>query len=688
MKMYLIIELHSLQVTSLKNYLKLIGPLGGLHPFKKQYHFGSLIIEPNCKQLYMIENLHYNNHFQLDDIELRSYKSDLKKIGFVEADVSTASRPRKYYIVLKSSNDYHLPEITVLNLEKNIPLCTEIEYDQLCQQLLTLPHKARFDRNTFRFDIGYSSQNQRNSNCIKGMNVAAFGVSLDDTKGINNDHSMTISLLKHGSLLNRMLDEVCREKGLDLYFNDTERNSYFSNVIARRATSSYESCNFRAEGMSIALTGRVHGKTYKLENHVDSNNDFRQGYNVNICYSEIVSIPSNGRGASKDARVMSNLYGKKCCGDALERYRRYTKLLHCIKDYKKYYPQSWTISANILSFEDDEYSFPPPNVNKDVYYSIFVHEILYWSKHVRYNYYTVLELIYTMVLTPSPSAWRENVKLAMKSDSKENFFVRYVEEALKWKPSVSEGSNVRKQVSCGAGITYHQLFSSLRNMDELIKKTNSSESQKIETILQWWSQPIDKGGIHLVGPLWAQEILNVLAKVDIIKDKRFYNEGIVASSTNTSKKLKTYGIRTKKDRHNLLQFIIEHINYEEKPMTRLIAESSICEGLRFLDMKEQNNGNPYFAWPYVDTVHRTQHLYYTSNFELYVLRKNGTRNLLRVRAWEHNESFDGVMWWVDGQINTKHKSQKLSFSIKSTTKRRKFDQLLTPTLYSPLQSRR
>ena len=79
---------------------------------------------------------------------------------------------------------------------------------------------------------------------------------------------------------------------------------------------------------------------------------------------------------------------------------------------------------------------------------------------------------------------------------------------------------------------------------------------------------------------------------------RAYNEGVVAQSTNTSKKLKTYGIRCKTDRVKLLQFITEHLDYDGGPITNLIAESAVCEGLRFMNLKEQNGGSPYFTWPY------------------------------------------------------------------------------------------
>ena len=362
-------------------------------------------------------------------------------------------------------------------------------------------------------------------------------------------------------------------------------------------------------------------------------------------------------------------------------------LLDLINDYKKHYPQSWTISTTILQFgEGIKYKYLPPNVNKDVYYSIYIHEIIFWAKHLHYNYYTILELIYTMVLTPSPSAWRENVINAMQSKTQDNFFVKYVKETLKNKSSVAAGSGIRKQVSCGASITYHQLYSSLKNMHALITKTNLNPNEKIGTIIHWWSAPVTNGGMHLVGSLWAQEILNILTKLDIIKDKRFLSHGIIAPSTNTAKKLKRMGIKTKADRDKLLKFVTQHIQYDGRQATTAIAESSVCEGFRHADLKISNCGNPYFSWPYVDTVHDKQHLYFSFNNVLYVLQKSGSVFVLTMEPWKTHWPFCGLQWWKDNEIQGKHKKCILAFSDGMKVKLRKFCSTshFKPTPYSPL----
>src|SRR6056300_1156859 len=65
---------------------------------------------------------------------------------------------------------------------------------------------------------------------------------------------------------------------------------------------------------------------------------------------------------------------------------------------------------------ENEFTYLPPQLTKDVYYSLFVDNVLRMAFWSRGDIYTALEMVMCMVFTPSPSGWFEGIWMAFYSD--------------------------------------------------------------------------------------------------------------------------------------------------------------------------------------------------------------------------------------------------------------------------------
>ena len=82
------------------------------------------------------------------------------------------------------------------------------------------------------------------------------------------------------------------------------------------------------------------------------------------------------------------------------------------------------ISLDLSSMED--FHFIVPQVTKDLYWSLSVHKLLSIGKEIKWNFYPVLEAVYMMVFSPSPSGWNTGKDMSMEEGEKINFVARFI----------------------------------------------------------------------------------------------------------------------------------------------------------------------------------------------------------------------------------------------------------------------
>lgn len=149
-------------------------------------------------------------------------------------------------------------------------------------------------------------------------------------------------------------------------------------------------------------------------------------------------------------------------------------------------------------------------MTKDVYYSPFVHLAL----TVGANYFHVLEMVYCLVFSPSPSGWCEGVSMASSDASDNNFVFKFIDAMRDQYGSVSGGGHRRRQVSHQKKAKRRDIALSLWNLLSLINIANISDDTS--SLVHAFTKSAAEGGLFLVGPLIAQEIINILTKIGII----------------------------------------------------------------------------------------------------------------------------------------------------------------------------
>ena len=87
-------------------------------------------------------------------------------------------------------------------------------------------------------------------------------------------------------------------------------------------------------------------------------------------------------------------------------------------------------------------------------------------------------------------------------------------------------------------------------------------------------QSLSAGGLFLVGPLMAQELINVLTKVGIITNQVHAEHVVVSVGTRTNSRLASLGISTEQQRSDLIGYL-----GTELQMNRAQIGNAVCEAL-------------------------------------------------------------------------------------------------------------
>lgn len=291
---------------------------------------------------------------------------------------------------------------------------------------------------------------------------------------------------------------------------------------------------------------------------------------------------------------------------------------------------SETIRSLNLS-KEEKFNYLTPQLTKDVYYSPFVHIALGIGLANDECLYSVLEAVYAMVFTPSPTGYCEGVDLASACTSRDNFIVRFIKRMVAEKGCVSAGPKRRRQVSHQRKVLKKLIMASLHNLLDLIELANTSDDT--EAVVKAFTQSPDEGGMFLVGELTAQEIINVLTKLSIISNQRHAHNVLLATGTNTCKRLGKLGIKSESARSDLVDFLCSRLQLQKDK-----AENATCESLRMKYCKRE-------FW---DTVGGEHNIYTMNDGSLVAFDVEGGRADVEVPRWtteEPSSGFVGIRWW-------------------------------------------
>lgn len=286
-------------------------------------------------------------------------------------------------------------------------------------------------------------------------------------------------------------------------------------------------------------------------------------------------------------------------------------------------------SVRSLGLSRDDLTFLSPALTKDVYYSIFIETMLGNDGVQGGDLYATLEIVVTIVFTPSPSGWCEGVRLAMLDDREVNFVFRFVENMVEQHGCVSAGGHRRRQVSHQRKVLVKAIFQSLKNLLSLIELAN--ESDDTEALVKAFAKNPNEGGVYLAGMLTSQEVINILTKLNIITNRVHASNVLIAVGTKTCKRLAQLGVKSKEDRESLMSHLADSLDL---PLDKV--ENAVCEALR----RHFSNRRFY------DTV--GSQVYTLSGEDLLRYDVDGNAANVVLPEWDRSGSTcRGVRWWRD-----------------------------------------
>jgi len=586
-------------------------------------HTYTIIIQHSHTQYYDVKDLHLKKHWTEQRSNVSQYLSILRDNGFVNVSNygECKKKTKKSIFILEGEKNYFLPDVVVINdfsLFGNInKVLDRVNFSDMANIMLCHDNLCQKDRGNVRLDAGFVAQSCTNKDVIPGMNLPQFSTRTNRINGVNDGDNFTKSIISAGCRIAEISDIV--QTGNCQRFQDFARKELFVSN-----THHYEECQddmkpfFRFEGVSIGLCGMLKkGVVYNVTPHEDKMNDPNDSvgnYNHNCCINRTVNVTVMG-GFQSSVRVAINIYGKKCCYDTLKRKEKYDKIGEIIHRWRKRRAENFCPTGDIWHFLEFERNFTwkavQPIGNKDLYYSFFVHSLIKFGEENCFNRTFLLEAVYAMSFTPSPMGWKRGMKWALEMTKKNgvNPIVNFILITVERKGCVSFGKWRRRQVSHGKFITYYQLFQSLKNMEDIISFANTeNDSTKV---IRRLSSRVELGGMHGVGNLIGQEILNVLTKVGIIHNLHHAKNGEICRGTETCRRLENLDIKTDANRKEMIHYLSFNLGIDRDKI-----ENVTCESLR---LEFGSNHNSY------DTIFRGQFFFEIEEGLLWATNCCGTK---------------------------------------------------------------
>jgi hypothetical protein len=155
----------------------------------------------------------------------------------------------------------------------------------------------------------------------------------------------------------------------------------------------------------------------------------------------------------------------------------------------------------------------------------------------------MLEAIFAISLTPSPSRWREGVMAAldMCETNGKNLIVNYINYMVETYETVSSGDARRHAPSHGREMSLNQLLKSLSNMAKICDDSSTATSSAQDLLMR----SLDNGGLFGVGALTGGEIGYLLTALGLFRSPSTTGLSVeIATTTTTGKRLADLGINS------------------------------------------------------------------------------------------------------------------------------------------------
>ena len=483
-----------------------------------------------------------------------------------------------------------------------------------------------------------------------------------------SDKNCTVSIMNLSVAPVQLYDAICDAHSNLLnkaFVKDKQRLQMFAQEAACEHEISQRKY-YRAEGTTIALTGKGPSFHSQVGEHRDKHNDPRPGYSDVLCLSREVTCRDPVTNERVKVRVAIIVYCKSCIGSKMNQLRNDSFLP---LQFKKFVDEQRAIfpsdvvnresSMRVLSKSEMVvpekrsieyhalgkylYKAATPTMNKDFHYSLYVEIIGNFMWHrTRVDRARGLEALYCMAINPSSSHWAYGVREAILNPDTGNIVLDFVSVMSRDGFSPTGGKYRRRQVSANRNATVHEILMSLRNLEEafhLADTTNDTDA----IIARISNNCIQKGGVLFVGELTAHEIINVATKTGIIRNTHHARNVSVAKTTCTSDRLKRLCVDTPAK--------VESFQHQCMVMAGIILvavfENCLCKFLKVYP-KPPTKESPFFE---NYDMSSKRYVYFLDNDDrLGSFDARGIERIVDRPTWEFKSLYPNsvTQWWSDG----------------------------------------
>ena len=580
-------------------------------------------------------------------------------------------RPKNYYILLLREFDYYLDEVTVLNnIHRNNLLngvVNKIPFSWMAQSMFVDSDNKQSGRGNKLWDAGFTGLNSTDASIVPGLNLPGRILKTKHQVGHSADDNREHTMLKIGCNVMQVAEIVReihpRKQSImaSEIFHDKNRQNMFSRRWGEDVgieTEQAQYCNF--EGSSCFGTGETHDYTVlKCERHVDGGNARENGQDHCPTIARLVEIKFDD-GTTRTVRVGTNIYNKAHCSMGCEKLKVLQKIATIVDEYDKSRARP-SIDDNGRHVNLHLKFVPPPSLDsnddmwtttahadKDAYYSLYANEMNELSYKVNHNKTVLIEAMLTIPMTPCPKAWRQGIRASLNLflDSSRrpkkkptrsrttNFILTYINWMTKNHGSVSYGEHARCQSSHHGRMSYRDMYLSCLNLCTIIEMAN--ETLDTKSIIKRMCNSTKTGGLHGVGPFYAQHMVKIAILVGLITRASHSSNVAIATSTQTYKRLKMLGIKNKIQAAAVIPYLSATTGDHPEH-----SENKLCEALRLKFGKDNTK----------DVFVRGHLLYRVVGDRVYTVDKEGTYSLCNFVPATFNENDNLQFCWRDADLS-------------------------------------
>lgn len=578
-----------------------------IQPGRFKYHF------------YRVKKLKRNVHGQIHKYRLNERRKLLESKGFVQVKgkklVSRERRPPYYYIICKHNHNYILRELTVYTtFDRNRSLleaCQRIPFQGVVDWALgegfAKLKKKSGSRGNIRVDWGFTATSRVDKRTLPGHSIPTAlrqcstipyvpppGESVPEDVNLTMDHTTVDSIQDFYYAADLIADST----GEARLHHNPDRSRLWGARMARSFGVSPD--YLRCDRASWLLTGAMPDfSTARVNPHVDSQDDDREGADESGCLSTVVPVMLPGRDSPVEVRAGLNTSFKAACGDVSESAALLEKVQEVMEDFMTAHPgvvagvkegvvdrdvMRWNSRNSKLDVKEvkENYRVQRAHANKSVHYSYFGNVI---EQEIKPAFggckWTVYEAIYATVLCPSALGWKYGVNYAINHrHNGKNFIINWIEGMVKKFRHVGGGGycrfmNSRNKKTMNLWRIYVSVYNIMRacenwsdeSTDEVIKRMRSSPMQGFNV----------KRGVEGAGKFHAQQIIHICTMVGLMGNRTRCDDVDVAEGTETYNRLKTLSPGMEQIAGRVLSVLSHSLDIE----SLTVVENLLCEALRW-----------------------------------------------------------------------------------------------------------